>query len=262
MSSKDSVGGTLRVALLLCVVCSIFISSAAVILRPLQEANKLLDRNKNILAAAGMYDPAVTPEDEVADLFAQFTPRIVDLDAGEYLDAEQLSALGIDPATYDQRAVQNDSEFSDALSGDDDIASLKRRVRYATVYIVRDTNDEIQDIVLPISGYGLWGTMYGYLALEGDGNTVKGIGYYDQNETPGLGGEVTNPRWKALWPGKEVYDESGDVALSVVKGGGQGIHQVDGLSGASLTSRGVDNMIEFWLGPMGFGPFLKNLTNR
>lgn len=262
MSSKDSVGGTLRVALLLCVVCSIFISSAAVILRPLQEANKLLDRNKNILAAAGMYDPAVTPEDEVADLFAQFTPRIVDLDAGEYLDAEQLSALGIDPATYDQRAVQNDSEFSDALSGDDDIASLKRRVRYATVYIVRDTNDEIQDIVLPISGYGLWGTMYGYLALEGDGNTVKGIGYYDQKETPGLGGEVTNPRWKALWPGKEVYDESGDVALSVVKGGGQGIHQVDGLSGASLTSRGVDNMIEFWLGPMGFGPFLKNLTNR
>jgi len=262
MSSKDSVGGTLKVALLLCVVCSIFISSAAVILRPLQEANKLLDRNKNILAAAGMYDPAVTPEEEVTDLFAQFTPRIVDLDAGEFLDETQLSALGIDPATYDQRAVLNESEYSDALSGEDDIASLKRRVRYATVYIVRDTSDEIQDIVLPISGYGLWGTMYGYLALEGDGNTVRGIGYYDQKETPGLGGEVTNPRWKAQWPGKEVYDADGDVALSVVKGGSQGVHQVDGLSGASLTSRGVDNMIEFWMGPMGFGPFLKNLTNR
>ncbi len=262
MSSKDSVGGTLKVALLLCVVCSIFISSAAVILRPLQEANKLLDRNKNILAAAGMYDPAVTPEEEVVELFAQFTPRIVDLDAGEFLTETKLSSLGIDPTTYDQRSVQTEPEFSDALSGDEDIAGLKRRVRYATVYIVRDDSDAILDIVLPISGYGLWGTMYGYLALEGDGNTVKGIGYYDQKETPGLGGEVTNPRWKALWPGKEVYDESGDVALSVVKGGGQGIHQVDGLSGASLTSRGVDNMIEFWMGPMGFGPFLKNLTNN
>jgi Na+-transporting NADH:ubiquinone oxidoreductase subunit C len=262
MSSKDSVGGTLKVALLLCVVCSIFISSAAVILRPLQEANKLLDRNKNILAAAGMYDPAVTPEDEVADLFAQFAPRVVDLDSGEFLDETQRSALGIDPATYDQRAVQNDPQFSDALSGEEDIAGLKRRVRYATVYIVSDASGEIEDIVLPISGYGLWGTMYGYLALEGDGNTVRGIGYYDQKETPGLGGEVTNPRWKALWPGKEVYGEDGSVALSVVKGGGQGIHQVDGLSGASLTSRGVDNMIEFWMGPMGFGPFLKNLTNR
>lgn len=261
MSSKDSVGGTLRVALLLCVVCSIFISSAAVILKPMQEANKTLDRNKNILAAAGMYDPAVTPEDEVAELFAQFTPRIVDLDSGEFVSEEQLSSLGIDPATYDQRSVQNAPEFSDALTGEDDIAGLKRRVRYSTVYIVSDDNGEIADIVLPISGYGLWGTMYGYLALEGDGNTVKGIGYYDQKETPGLGGEVTNPRWKAQWPGKEVYDEDGDVALSVVKGGGQGIHQVDGISGASLTSRGVDNMIEFWMGPMGFGPFLKNLTN-
>lgn len=262
MSSKDSVGGTLKVALLLCVVCSIFISSAAVILKPLQEANKTLDRNKNILAAAGMYDPAETPDSGVADLFAQFTPRIVDLDAGEFLSETQFSALGIFPATYDQRAVQSAPEFSDALSSDEDIANLKRRVRYATVYIVSDASGELQDIVLPISGYGLWGTMYGYLALEGDGNTVKGIGYYDQKETPGLGGEVTNPRWKALWPGKEVYDGSGDVALSIVKGSGQGVHQVDGLSGASLTSRGVDNMIEFWMGPMGFGPFLKNLTNR
>ncbi len=260
-SNKDSVGGTLKVALLLCVVCSIFISSAAVILKPMQEANKTLDRNKNILAAAGMFDAQLNGNDEVDALFAQFTPRIVDLETGEFASEEQLATLGINASTYDQRTVINDPQFSKALDASDDIAGLKRQVRFATVYLVEGANGELQDIVLPVSGYGLWGTMYGYLALEGDGNTVKGIGFYDQKETPGLGGEVTNPRWKALWPGKEVYDEEGDVALSVVKGSGQGIHQVDGLAGASLTSRGVDNLIEFWLGPLGFGPFLTNLTN-
>lgn len=262
MASKDSVSFTVKIALLLCVVCSIFISSAAVILKPFQEANKTLDRNKNILAAAGMFNPDVNSDAEVDGLFAQFTPRIVDLNSGEFLSDAQMADLGINPVSYDQRAAINDPQLSDAVPGDEDIASLKRRVRYATVYLVEGSNGEIEDIVLPVSGYGLWGTMYGYLALEGDGNTVKGIGFYEQKETPGLGGEVTNPRWKGLWPGKEVYDDNGDVALSVIKGVGQGVHQVDGLAGASLTSRGVDNLIEYWMGPKGFGPFLKHLTNR
>jgi len=261
MSSKDSVGGTLKVAFALCVVCSIFISSAAVILKPMQVANKTLDRNKNILAAAGMFDSAVNTNEDVDELFAEFSPRIVDLETGEFVTEAQLADLGIDPATYDQRAVLNDPQFSKALDANEDIAGLKRRVRYATVYLVEGEGGELQDIVLPVSGYGLWGTMYGYLALEGDGNTVKGIGFYDQKETPGLGGEITNPRWKNLWPGKEIYNDNGDVALSIVKGGGEGVHEVDGLAGASLTSRGVDNLIEYWLGPLGFGPFLTKLTN-
>ncbi len=261
MSSKDSVSGTIKVALLLCVVCSIFISSAAVILKPLQEANKNFDRNKNILAAAGMYDPASTPDSEVDALFAQFVPRIVNLDTGAFLSDEEMTSLGISPATYDQRAVLSDPQFSDAVPAEEDIASLKRRVRYATVYLVEDAAGAIQDIVLPVSGYGLWGTMYGYLALEGDGNTVKGIGFYEQKETPGLGGEVTNPRWKALWPGKEIFDANGNVALRIIKGRGEGVHEVDGLAGASLTSRGVGNLIQYWMGPHGFGPFLANLSN-
>jgi Na+-transporting NADH:ubiquinone oxidoreductase subunit C len=261
MSSKDSVASTIKVALLLCLVCSIFISSAAVILRPLQESNKILDRNKNILIAAGMFDPGLNSNAEVDQLFNQFTPRVVDLDAGEILSENRLAALGIDPATYDERAVFNDPNFSDALPSGDDIAGLKRRVRYATVYLVEGADGGIQDIVLPVSGYGLWGTMYGYLALAGDGNTVKGLGFYDQKETPGLGGEVNNPRWKAQWPGKQVYDANGNVALSVVKGSGEGPYEIDGLAGASLTSNGVDNLIEFWMGPMGFGPFLDKLTN-
>ncbi|MDX1489803.1 MAG: Na(+)-translocating NADH-quinone reductase subunit C [Pseudohongiellaceae bacterium] len=261
MAAKDSVASTIKVALSLCIVCSIFISSFAVILKPMQTANRILDRNKNILIAAGIFEPDVHSSEDVSSMFQQFTPRIVDLETGEFLSQQQIDELGIDVATYDQRDYLNDPEFSSAVPADEDIANLKRQVRYATVYIVEGSNGGIETMVLPVSGYGLWGTMYGYLALEGDGNTVTGIGFYDQKETPGLGGEITNPRWTGLWPGKKVYDESGDVALSVVKGGGQGQYQVDGLAGASLTSRGVDQLIEYWMGPNGFGPFIDNLTN-
>lgn len=258
--NKDSVSGTIKVALVVCVVCSIFISSAAVILKPFQVANKILDRNMNILIAAGMFDPALNSKDEVNELFAEFTPRIVDLDSGAFMTDEQLSQLGIDLQTYDDRAAQSDPAFSEALAEEDDVADIKRRVKYATVYLVEAADGTLQTIVLPVSGYGLWGTMYGYLALQGDGNTVTGIGFYDHKETPGLGGEITNPRWKALWPGKQIFDASGAVALRTVKGNGSGVHEVDGLSGASLTTRGVGNLIAFWMGPKGFGPFLANMT--
>lgn len=259
MASKDSVAGTIRIALILCVVCSIFISSAAVILKPFQVSNKLLDRNKNILAAAGMFDPALNSNDDVDELFAEFTIQIVELDSGDILAAERLTELGIDPATYDERSVLSDAQFSDVLGEDEDIADLKRRVRYSTVYVLPAADGSVETIVIPVSGYGLWGTMYGYLALDGDGNTVNGIGFYEHKETPGLGGEINNPRWKSLWPGRKVYDAQGNVALSVVKGIGEGEFEIDGLSGASLTSRGVDNMIAFWLGPNGFGPYLTKL---
>ena len=258
--NKDSVSGTIKVALVVCVVCSIFISSAAVILKPFQVANKILDRNMNILIAAGMFDPALNSKDEVNALFAEFTPRIVDLDSGAFMADEQLTQLGIDLQSYDDRAAQSDPAFSDVLAEEDDVADIKRRVRYATVYLVEAADGALQTIVLPVSGYGLWGTMYGYLALKGDGNTVTGIGFYDHKETPGLGGEITNPRWKALWPGKQIFDANGAVALRTVKGNGAGVHEVDGLSGASLTTRGVGNLIEFWMGPKGFGPFLANVT--
>src|SRR5690606_10705567 len=139
-----------------------------------------------------------------------------------------------------------------------DIAKIKRRVRYSTVYTISDNNGGYETLVLPVTGYGLWGIMYGYLAIEGDGETVKGIAFYNHSETPGLGGEISNPRWQALWVGKQIYDADGNVAFRVVKGGGQGPSQVDSLSGASLTSRGVQNMIAFWLGENGFKKFISN----
>lgn len=256
-SNVNSVKNTIKVALGLCVVCSIVISSAAVILKPMQTSNEILDRNKNILIAAGLFDPQVHTNADVASMFQEFTPRLVDLDEGRYLTEDEQQQLGLTPQTYDQLRARNDPQFSEALPGQEDIAGIRRRVRYATVYVIEDSQGGYESVVIPVSGYGLWGIMYGYLALEGDGNTIRGIGFYDHQETPGLGGEISNPRWLAQWPGKQVYDND-DVAFQVVKGGGQGDYQVDALAGATLTSRGVENTIEFWLGERGFAPFLRN----
>ncbi len=260
MSSRESINKTLLVAFCLCVVCSIVVSGTAVILKPMQDANRVLDRNKNILSAAGLYDPAVHSDEDVAEMFAAFSPRVVDLHSGEFLSESEVNDLGIDPASYDQRTVINDPELSEAIPPEQDVADIKRRVIYPMVYL-QQQDGELSTIILPVNGYGLWGIMYGYLALEADGNTVKGISFYELSETPGLGAEVRNPRWQALWPGKKVYDESGEVALQVVKGTGSGQYQIDGLSGATLTTRGVDNMVEYWMGENGYGPVLDNLQS-
>jgi len=260
VSSRESTRKTLLVALCLCVACSIVVSGTAVVLKPRQEANRVLDRNKNILSAAGLFDAATTSDAEVESLFAEFTPHIVDLNRGEFLSQTQLQELGIDLSTYDQRTVLNDPDYSEAVPAELDTADIKRRVIYPMLY-TQQQDGELSTIVLPINGYGLWGIMYGYLALEADGSTVKGISFYELKETPGLGAEVRNPRWQALWPGKQVYDAAGDVALRVVKGTGSGEYQIDGLSGATLTTRGVDNTIQYWLGENGYGPVLQNLQS-
>ena len=252
MPGNDSIRKTLTVALLLCLVCSVLVSAAVVLLKPVQQANKSLDRKRNILATAAMLDPARDVEAQ----FAKFTPRVVDLRTGRFTDE-------VDPARYDQRKAAKDPATSDALDSVDDIAKIGRREHYSLVYIVENDAGDIDRIVLPIRGYGLWSTLYGYVALKADANTVIGLGFTDHGETPGLGGEVDNPRWKALWPGKQVYRD-GEVALSLIKGNvdpsaPQATWQVDGLAGSTLTSRGVTNLVHFWLGENGFGPFLAKL---
>jgi Na+-transporting NADH:ubiquinone oxidoreductase subunit C len=230
----------------------VIVSTAAVMLKPAQEANKALDRKRNILAAAGMLEPGVSVEEQ----FAQIDTRIVDLRTGRFSD-------DVDPASYDQRAASKDPSLSKALPGDEDPAKILRREHYAMVYLAENADGGIDKIILPVHGYGLWGQLYGFIALESDANTVAGLGFYEHKETPGLGGEVDNPRWKGLWPGKQVY-ENGEVAIEVLKGSvdpgsRMAEHQVDGLAGATLTTRGVSNLVQYWLGENGFEPFLENL---
>ncbi len=252
-SKKESVVRTLTVALLVCLVCSVVVSAAAVALKPVQTTNRLQDKQRNILQIAGLYEEGRSIEEQ----FQQITPRLVDLRTGEFSDAQ-------DPLTFDQQKASKDPDMSQQLTGEQDIASIRRRADYSTVYVVENTDGSIKTLILPIHGYGLWSTLYGFMALESDLETVVGLGFYQHAETPGLGGEVDNPNWKAQWQGKVVYDESGDVDISVVKGSvdpnsPKAEHQVDGLAGATLTSRGVESLVRFWLGEDGFGPFLDHL---
>ena len=133
--------------------------------------------------------------------------------------------------------------------------------QYRLRLLTKDDNGELSKIILPIHGYGLWSTLYGFLALEPDVNTIAGLGFYEHAETPGLGGEVDNPKWKGIWPGKKLFDEDGELAISVIKGtvdsGAAGAqHKVDGLAGATLTTNGLHNLVRFWMGENGFGPYL------
>ena len=254
--SNDSIGKTLTVAILLCLVCSIIVSGAAVILKPLQQENKLLDKQKNILSAAGL----LNPEQDIASQFSRIEKRVVDIESGQYVSE------GLDVDTYDQRKAKKDPSQNVTINAAIDIASLKRRAKYAEVYLVNDSEGNLETLILPVSGYGLWSTLYGFMALEKDLNTVAGLAFYDHAETPGLGGEVDNPKWKAQWLGKKIFNDSGEVVAKLKKGGVnpavqfEKTHYVDGLSGATLTSNGVNNLITFWLGENGFGPFIDSLS--
>ena len=249
--ANESVTKTFTVALTLCIVCAVVVSSAAVFLRPAQEANKLLDLKTNILASAGLLQEGVDVETQ----FEKISVKLVDMQTGRYTNA-------IDVESYDQRKASSDPALSVALSASEDIAKIKRRANFAKVYIVENANG-LEKVILPIKGYGLWSTLYGFIALESDLQTVAGIGFYEHTETPGLGGEVDNPKWKASWIGKRAYDDNA-LLIEVIKGkvdvsrdGAES--QIDGLAGATLTTKGVDNLVQYWLGEQGFKPFIEYL---
>ncbi|WP_392343133.1 Na(+)-translocating NADH-quinone reductase subunit C [Pseudoalteromonas prydzensis] len=238
-SNNESIGKTLTVVVALCLVCAIIVSFASVQLRPLQQANKTQDIQKNILAAAG-----INAVENISDTFnAKIEARVVNMETGEFVDT--------DPNTFDFEKSKFDQKISFALKaeGIKDIAGIQRMTKESPVYISKKADGSTDAIILPIQGYGLWGVMYGFLALESDGETVKDINFYKHNETPGLGGEIQNPQWTATWEGKEL-------PVDVVKSGAKNDHQIDGLSGATLTSNGVDHAVDFWTGDNGFGPFL------
>lgn len=253
--SNDSLEKTIAIALSLCFVCAILVSVAAVALRPLQIGNKALDMKKNILDVAGLLQEGT----DINEAFAErIEAKLVDLATGDYVDG--------DVDAYDQRKAAKDPAQNVVLTKDQDRASIRTRAKIAKVYLVKE-GDVVKSIILPVHGYGLWSTMYGFLALDADGQTVQSINFYDQGETPGLGAEVVNPNWRALWKGKKVYDESGAVALGLIKGlvdtskpGSE--FQVDGLAGATLTSVGVTNLVKYWMSQEGFAAYLAKVRTK
>lgn len=257
---KESILRTLLVALVVSLVASVFVAGSAIYLKPTQQANSLLDKQRSILSIAGIGNPELSSR-EVQELFAsRIKARVIDLTTGE-------EKTDLDPAVFDPLKAARDPKTSIALSGEEDIAKVIRREQFTTIYLL-ETDGLIEALILPVRGYGLWSTLYGFLALKtGDLNTVVGFGFYQHGETPGMGGEVDNPRWKALWPGKTLFDEAGQPVIQIIKGGVNPSnpaagHQVDALSGATLTSRGVNRLLLFWLGDLGFGPYLAKLRQQ
>ena len=254
--ARESIGRTFTVALLLCVVCSVLVSGAAVVLQPTQEINELQDKKRNILMAAGLAEEGRTLD----ELFERIDVRIVDLATGGYV-------TGIDPGTYDYIAAASDPDQGVATSEMGRRAGIKRRARLMPVYLV-SRRGEVDKVILPIFGRGLWSTLYGFVALDRDDlNTIRSLVYYQHGETPGLGGEVDNPRWKAQWNGKRAFGDDGRVAIRIPRGAvdagaPDAVHSVDGLSGATITSRGVRDMLHYWLGEEGYGPYLGRLRDE
>lgn len=253
---KNSLAKTLLVPLIVSLLSAVLVAGAAISLRPQYEQNVELNRQRNILAAADLLDSG----ESAAALFDQVEARVVDLTTGDY-------ATDMDLVTLEQARVSRDPAIRVAVPADLDIALIKERSRYAVVYLLYDA-DRLQQIILPVYGYGLWSTMYGYVALEADANTVVGLRFHQHGETPGLGGEIDNPKWQRLWRGKKIFDAGADPLIEVVKGSvpitndGRDAYQVDGISGATLTGRGVTNLLRYWLGPHGFGPFLQTLRDN
>ena len=268
--STEGTSQTIKVTLLVCVVCAVLVSFFSVELKARQEENKRLDKLKNILSVANLIEEGAKAE-RINEIFAEnITPEIIELDDGEKIShdsyKDKLAIENFDD--FDFKNYAKNPKYNRKIPSDKDIANIKKTSQYMPVYFVKKEG-KIEEVILPIYGKGLWETMYGFIALDKDLNTVKGFTFYQHGETPGLGGEVDNPLWKALWKDKEVYGDNGSVEIGVVKKGTYDasnpedkLHKIDGLAGSTLTSRAVDRLVRFWLDDEGYRPFLEKLKKE
>ena len=255
---KDSAARTILVAVLLCMVCSVLVTSSAVILREKQTKNKQLDIKKNLLLACGLLENSRASEEEILEAYKSVNGEVVDLATGETVN-------NIDPDSFDQKKMAKDPSQNYQISSEKDLAGIKVRSKYAVAYRILEQG-RTSMVVLPINGKGLWSTLYGFIALAPDTKTIKGVGFYEHAETPGLGGEVDNVLWKKQWQGKVALNDAYEPIFQVHKGQvgrttSDRQSKVDGLSGATITSNGVTGLIRYWLGDDAFGPYLARVRN-
>ena len=256
MSSNDSLKNIVGVALGVCLVCAILVSTTAVVLKPRIADNQRFELLRNVLIAGDLMEEKA----DVEKIFSEkIEPALIDLKTGDRLPKEEMTG-NLAPEKFNVQRAAKDSDIGMVIPGDKDRANIKRMPTRMMLYFVKE-NEGYSKIIFPVYGSGLWSVMYGFLALDKDLKTIEGFTVYEHGETPGLGGEVDNPRWKAFWTGKLIFDETGQYIFKVLKGQAApgAASEIDGLSGATLTTRGVDDMIAFWFGPDGYGPFLEKM---
>lgn len=247
---------TILFATVICILCAIVVSSAAVSLKERQDVNATMYMQRNVLKAAGLLGEKEKISDEdVITRFDAIDSLVIDLETGGLVE-------DADPVLFDQRRASRDPATSSVAP--DNRAGVKRLPQQALVYELRNDAGDLEMVVLPVEGSGLWSTLYGFIALDADLQTIQGLTFYEHGETPGLGGEVDNPNWKSKWKRRQAFGDDGLPAITVKKGYAgtpeEDPFQVDGLSGATLTARGVTNLLQFWLSAEGFGPYLARLA--
>ncbi|HLP60830.1 MAG TPA: Na(+)-translocating NADH-quinone reductase subunit C [Candidatus Deferrimicrobium sp.] len=263
---NENLKNIIGVALVVCLACSILVAAATVILKARQETNQRLEKMKNILLAGDLMPE--TGEIDVEAVFAEkIRPVLIELKTGEPVLPEKIKANdNLAPEKFDIKIVSKDPAASRLIPRPEDMANIRRAPLYMPVYFVKagKKEEDFDKIILPVYGSGLWSTIYGFLALDKDLKTVRGFTVYEHGETPGLGGEIVNPAWQGSWKGKTAFSDNGELVLKIVKQrpAPKAAAEIDGLSGATLTTRGVDNFIHFWLGPAGYGPFLAKLKSQ
>jgi Na+-transporting NADH:ubiquinone oxidoreductase subunit C len=237
------------IAILVAFVSAVVVSVTSVTLQPLQDAHLEAERadrmSKMLDTLPGMRD--LMEESGVETL----ETRLVDLETGAFI-------LGIDASSLDMPVAENDPQESVAIPVGEDIAGLRRRAKLAPVYLL-ERKGKLQLVVLPVSGVGYQSTIRAMLALEPDLTTIAALTITEQGETPGIGARIEDPSWQALWAGKDAMDETGQIVVTIVRGNAVETHEIDGITGATVTSNGVANMLRYWLGDHGFGPFLHRL---
>ena len=259
--TNDSPLKAFIVILLTALVCSSFVSAAVVVFRPMQMNNKMIERSRNIVKLTGLVEEGVKPsEEEMLELYRGMDVRILDIDQADYNE-------DLDPLTFDARRAVNNAELGVDIPPDQDQASLGRRSRYMPIYRVVDEAGQLQRLILPVHGTGMWSTIYGYIALESDLNTIAAVTFYEQNETPGLGDQIMRPEWQAKWAGRRIYDEAGDLRFAinhgkVEPGSSIWLYEVDALTGATVTADAVTSLIHYWFGPNGYRDYLDKLRQQ
>lgn len=260
--SVESTKKIIGVALGICIVCSILVSITAVSLKARQDKNKKLEKIRNILIAGDLLDK----KSKIEETYKKFIQvAIIDLETGMPLPKEKYTD-DLNLESFDLKTVASDPDYSKNIPANQDLAGIKRMPKYMAVYYVKG-NGNFSKIILPVYGKGLWSTLYGFMAIGKDLRTIEGFTFYEHGETPGLGGEVDNPNWKKSWKGKKAFDDDWNVIIEVIKGrvdqsSAEAKNQVDGLSGSTLTTRGVNNLVNFWLGKNGYGPFFERLREE
>jgi Na+-transporting NADH:ubiquinone oxidoreductase subunit C len=251
---------SLLILLTVALICSVLVSVSAVMLRPIQLQNELIQRYRNIVALTGLVPVGEQLGDEdILSAVNDLDVRVVNLNTGRF-------EPDMDPELVNARAALNDPEASVAIPAGVDAARLGRRAVHEVVYLVWEA-DRLDRIILPISGQGMWSTLYGFLALEGDLNTIAAVTFYEQTETAGLGDQIQNPDWNARWIGRRLYGIGGDVRFRIASSmvddnSAAAAHEVDGISGATVTADAVTALVRFWFAEEGFLPFITHLDSN